>query len=60
MSRSDSSADIGASACDFQQCGILTCVDSDEPLLPPVKLSFVVSSVSLSLLPLVSWVRCGT
>ena len=25
-------------AHDFQQCGILTSVDSDEPLLPPVKL----------------------
>ena len=29
---------IWASAWDFQQCGILTCVDSDEPLQPPVKL----------------------
>ena len=27
-----------AVACDFQQCGILTCVDSDEPLQPPFKL----------------------
>ena len=27
-----------ASAWDFQQCGILTCLDSDEPLQPPVKL----------------------
>ena len=25
-------------ACDFQQCGILTSVDSDEPVQPPVKL----------------------
>ena len=24
--------DIWAVAWDFQQCGILTCVDSDEPL----------------------------
>ena len=24
--------------CGFQQCGILTSVDSDEPVLPPVKL----------------------
>ena len=24
--------------CDFQQCGILTSVDSDEPLQPPSKL----------------------
>ena len=29
---------IWASAWDFQQCGILTCVDSDEPLQPPFKL----------------------
>ena len=21
--------------CDFQQCGILTSVDSDEPVVPP-------------------------
>ena len=27
-----------AVTCDFQQCGILTCVDSDEPVQPPVKL----------------------
>ena len=27
-----------ASAWDFQQCGILTCVDSDEPVQPPCKL----------------------
>ena len=25
-------------ACDFQQCGILTSVDSDEPVQPPFKL----------------------
>ena len=24
--------------CDFQQCGILTSVDSDEPVKPPFKL----------------------
>ena len=24
--------------CDFQQCGILTSVDSDEPVQPPIKL----------------------
>ena len=24
--------------CDFQQCGILTSVDSDKPVQPPVKL----------------------
>ena len=24
--------------CDFQQCGILTSVDSDEPMHPPVKI----------------------
>ena len=23
--------------CDFQQCGILTSVDSDEPVQPPFK-----------------------
>ena len=27
-----------AETCDFQQFGILTNVDSDEPLQPPVKL----------------------
>ena len=27
-----------AVACDFQQCGILTCVNSDEPVQPPFKL----------------------
>ena len=27
-----------ASAWDFQQCGILTCVDSDEPVQSPFKL----------------------
>ena len=27
-----------ATTCDFQQCGILTSVDSDEPLQPPFKL----------------------
>ena len=26
-------------ACDFQQCAILTSVDSDESVQPPVKLS---------------------
>ena len=25
---------IRAVTCDFQQCGILTCVDSDEPVQP--------------------------
>ena len=29
---------ICAVTCDFQQCGILTSVDSDEPLQPPFKL----------------------
>ena len=29
---------IWAVTCDFQQCGSLTCVDSDEPLQPPFKL----------------------
>ena len=27
-----------AATCDFQQCGILTFIDSDEPVQPPVKL----------------------
>ena len=27
-----------AATCNFQQCGILTSVDSDEPVQPPVKL----------------------
>ena len=29
---------IWAVTCDFQQCSILTCVDSDEPVQPPFKL----------------------
>ena len=29
---------IWAVTCDFQQCGILTCVDSDKPVQPPTKL----------------------
>ena len=29
---------IWAVTCDFQQCGILTSVDSDEPVQPPVNL----------------------
>ena len=29
---------ISAMTCDFQQCGILTSVDSDEPVQPPFKL----------------------
>ena len=29
---------IIAVTCDFQQCGILTSVDSDEPVQPPIKL----------------------
>ena len=24
-------------ACDLKQCGILSCVDSDEPVQPPFK-----------------------
>ena len=27
-----------AATCDFQQCGFLTSVDSDEPVQPPFKL----------------------
>ena len=30
---------IWAVTYDFQQCGILTSVDSDEPVQPPFKLS---------------------
>ena len=29
---------IRASTCDFQQCDILTSVDSDEPVKPPFEL----------------------
>ena len=29
---------IGATTCDFQQCGILTSVDLDEPVQPPFRL----------------------
>ena len=29
---------LWAVTCDFQQCGIFTSVDSDEPVLPPFKL----------------------
>ena len=28
-----------AATRDFQQCGILTCVDLDQPVQPPLKLS---------------------
>ena len=27
---------IGAVTCNFQQCGILTSVDTDEPVQPPL------------------------
>ena len=29
---------ICAATCDFQQCGIFTSVDSDDPMQPPFKL----------------------
>ena len=29
---------IWAATCDFQQCGVLTSVDSDKPVQPPFKL----------------------
>ena len=29
---------ILAATCDFQECGNLTCLDSDEPVWPPFKL----------------------
>ena len=35
---SDEVFKIWAVTCDFQQCGILTSVDSDEPVQPPFKL----------------------
>ena len=31
-------------ACDFQQCGILTCVDSNEPVQPHSKVSSFVGN----------------
>ena len=37
-----------AVTCDFQQCGILTCVDSDEPVQPPFKLSVAQSVTFLA------------
>ena len=43
---------IWAVACDFQQCGILTSVDSYEPVQPPIKLRnskwFSVSSLTIT------------
>ena len=45
------SFNILASACDFQQCDILTSVDSDEPVQPNFKLRnskwFSVSSLTI-------------
>ena len=42
---------LWASTCDFQQCGISTSVDSDEPVQPPFKLRnskwYSVSSLTL-------------
>ena len=40
---------IGAAICDFEQCGILTSVDSDEPVHPlfhPIETSNNVRSVA--------------
>ena len=37
-SDSDLKNKIRALTCDFQQCGILTSVDSDRPVQPPFKL----------------------
>ena len=41
-----------AVTCDFQQCGILTSVDSDEPVQPSLKLrnSKLCSGSSLTLI----------
>ena len=38
--------------CDFQQCGILTIVDSDEPVQPPLSLETPndVQSVNLTVI----------
>ena len=30
-----------AAICDFQQCGILTSVDSDEPVQPQFKIKYL-------------------
>ena len=30
-----------AATCDFQQCGILTSVDSEEPVQPPLSLETI-------------------
>ena len=55
-----------ASACDFQQCGILTSLDSDETVQPPFKLrnSKLCSVSSLTLIELSSakqrlWSDCA-
>ena len=37
---------ILALACDLQQCGILTCADSDEPVQLPFKLRLKMLLVS--------------
>ena len=36
--RTSKGEEIWATTCDFQQCGILTSVDSDEPACYPIKL----------------------
>ena len=36
-----------AMTCDFQQCGVLASVDSEEPVQPPFKLRNSVSSLTL-------------
>ena len=38
VNRPDLKEKIWYVTCDFQQCGILTCVDSDEPVQPPFML----------------------
>ena len=47
------------STCDFQQCGILTSVDSDEPVQPPYKLRNSLCSVSRLILRRLAkaWIR---
>ena len=35
-----------AATCDFQQCGILTWIDSNEPVQPPIKTPNAVHSIA--------------
>ena len=42
--------------CDFQQCGILTSADSDDPVRPPIKLR-TSKKCSVSSLALIEYLR---